>query len=440
MKERGHGSANPDDELLRHWYAVSGRSTPAPSAQLLARREPKHRRRVAFRNLIVAAVAFAAVIAGVAGGAVWASFRSASASSGAPATGASISPTASRQETPTPTVENASGPDLAEHEYVAQMQRTSRGGWLLTRLRLRMLDGTGWRDCWSEPDQGSMANPRAVVAGSVIRINSGVTLWKSTDDCAGWTQTASPGPATGLAFPTESVGYIAYTEYGETNQAHVYRTMDGGQHWAPTAGQVKAQGEMELAFADAQHGWLTDTQTLWRTTNGGGTWVTTSFPVPASVRGRLDVIGTPVVGADGTAVVVVKYDARPGMDGAPGQQVFFRTQDLGAHWVAVSVVSDPGTLSISMVDPTTWVVLDPSTASLQSTRDGGATWRTVSVHERWPFFRGPIAFADSLHGWMVVTEPNPPCPGGTQCDYLFGPPEHLVATDDGGMTWVELKP
>ncbi len=423
MKERGHGPADPDDGLQRRWASVSALPTTVLS----------------LRNLAVLAITVTALVAGLAGGAIWASFPSAGASSKAPVTGSSSSPRASQQGAPTPTTENASGPELAVHEHVTQMDRTS-GAWFLTRLRLRVFDGAGWRDCWSEPESGSMASPRAVVTGSAIWINAGATLWTTRDNCATWTQTASPGPATGLAFPTESIGYLAYTEYGETNQARIYKTVDGGLHWAPTAGQVNSQGQLSLAFADSQVGWLTDAETLWRTADGGSTWIRTTLPVPSTVHGRPDVIGTPVVGADGTAAVVAKYDATPGMDGAPGQRVFYRTQDLGAHWVAAAVVSDPGTLGIAMVDPTTWVVFDPSTASFRTTADGGATWRAVPVSQKWPYSRGPIAFADSLHGWMVVTEPDPPCLAGVQCDYVFGPPEHLAATDDGGATWVELKP
>jgi hypothetical protein len=58
---------------------------------------------------------------------------------------------------------------------------------------------------------------------------------------------------------------------------------------------------------------------------------------------------------------------------------------------------------------------------------------------------GSMSFADSSHGWMVVQEPPPPCtpsPAPTNmtvtCDYAFSPPQHLVATDDGGATWHQL--
>jgi photosystem II stability/assembly factor-like uncharacterized protein len=281
------------------------------------------------------------------------------------------------------------------------------------------------------------------VAGDVVRVISKTTMWTSTDGCASWAESALPIAPTGVAFPTESTGYVAVGDGSGSNQAaRIFRTDDAGQHWTETAGTVKTSGNLAFAFADANHGWLTDTHTLWTTANGGDTWTPTTLPVPGSVHGQLDVITTPVVGADGGAVVVAKYDATPGMDGAPGQEVFYRTVDRGAHWTVASVMVDPGTLTMSLVDPTTWVVLDQSEPpSFQTTTDAGSTWHTITVRQRWPFNGGWIDFVDSLHGWMVVSVP-PPCPGAPveQCDYFYAPPQHLVTTDDGGATWVELKP
>jgi hypothetical protein len=86
-----------------------------------------------------------------------------------------------------------------------------------------------------------------------------------------------------------------------------------------------------LSFADADHGWLTDSHTIWGTANGGLTWTQTALPVTGSVRDKLDFITAQMVGVDGSAVLVAKYDATPGMDGARGQRVFYRTVDRGAH-------------------------------------------------------------------------------------------------------------
>jgi photosystem II stability/assembly factor-like uncharacterized protein len=449
MNEDGDLRVHADkDTLLRRWYAASSQARPIPSSELLARSERSPRGRRTIRNLAAAAVVIVAVVAGIAGAGVWANFRAGSGPGGP------SSPvfTATGTSSPRPTLHGADGPALAEHEYVVQMHRTSSGGWLLTGSRLLVTDGSSWRDCWTSSSGDVVAPyPSAFVAGDTIRIIAGTTLWTSIDGCASWTRSAAPVAATGLAFPTESIGYIANADLGGSNQeARLYRTDDGGQHWTATPGKVKAiadsygtgfSGNLVLTFDDADHGWLTDTHTLWTTANGGLTWTRTTLPVPGTVHGQLDLIVAPVIGADGTAVVVAKYDATPGMDGAPGLQVFYRTVDLGAHWTATSIVEDPGMLKLSTVDPTTWAVLDPSQpASLQITADAGATWRTIAVREPWPYNSGPIDFADSLHGWMLVSEPYPPCPVAVQCDYAYAPPQHLVATDDGGATWVELKP
>ena len=448
-----------EDTLLRRWYAASSQARPIPSTELLEHGDRARRGRRTGRNLAMGAVAIVAMVAGIVGAGAWASFRAASGSSGSPsavaASGtASPVPTGSAQPSLGPTLQSASGPALAEHESILQMHRTASGGWLLTGSRLIVTDGSSWRDCWRSTS-GDVTSPYfgAVVAGDFIRVISGTTLWTSSDGCASWAESVLPIAPDAIAFPTDMVGYIAVGDQsGSNREARIYRTADGGQHWTATAGTVKAvagangsvfDGDLAVAFADADHGWLTDTHTLWTTANGGGSWTRTVLPVPGSVHGQLDLVTTPVVGTDGSAVVVAKYDATPGMDGARGQRVFYRTVDRGEHWTASSVVTDPGTLEISAVDPTTWIVLDPSKpASIQTTTDAGSTWQTNAVQELWPYNSGPIDFADSLHGWMVVSESEPPCPGApnTICDYAFAPPVHLVATDDGGATWHEFKP
>jgi len=452
-----------EDTLLRRWYAASSQARPIPSNELLEQGDGARRGRRTGRNLAMGAVAIVAIVAGIVGAGAWASFRATSASSGSPNAVAVASSTPSpvptgstRPQSPGPTFQVASGPALAEHESILQMHRTASGGWLLTGSRLLVTDGSSWRDCWRSSG-GDVTSPylRAVVAADVIRVIAGTTLWTSTDACASWAESVLPIAPTGVAFPTGSTGYIAVGDQSGSNQeARIYRTYDAGQHWTATPGKVKATvgpygsafyGTLTVAFADADHGWLTDTHTLWTTANGGGTWTRTILPVPVSVHGELDLIATPVVGIDGSAAVAAKYDATPGMDGARGQQVFYRTVDRGAHWTATSIVEDPGMLTMSLVDPTTWVVLDPSAPpTFRITTDAGSTWQAIAVRERWPFNSGPIDFADSLHGWMVVSEPYPPCPqpsgGFMTCDYAFAPPIHLVATDDGGATWIELKP
>ncbi len=449
-----------EDTLLRRWYAASSQARPIPSAELLAGGDRGHRGRQTFRNLAMTAVAIVAVVAGIVGAGAWASYRGASGASSSPSAVALASstpspvPTASTQPSLGPTLQGPTGPALAIHESILEMHRLAAGGWLLTGSRLIVTDGSNWRDCWrstSGDGARSSLNPRAVVAGGIIRVISGTTMWTSTDGCATWTESALPIVPDGVAFPTDMVGYIVFGDQsGSNREAHVFRTADGGQHWTATAGKVKAipgpygfYGPLTLSFADADHGWLTDSHTIWATSNGSRTWTKATLPVPGSIRGKLDFITAQMVGVDGSAVLVAKYDAMPGNEGISSQPVFYRTVDRGAHWTATSIIENPGALAMSLIDPTTWVVLDPwAPSALRATIDAGSTWQTIAVREPWPYNSGPIDFADSLHGWMVVSEPYPPCPGApqAQCDYAFAPPQHLVATDDGGATWHELKP
>jgi hypothetical protein len=87
------------------------------------------------------------------------------------------------------------------------------------------------------------------------------------------------------------------------------------------------------------------------------------------------------------------------------------------------------------------VRFDMMPIDLTAPRSGSAS--DQPLRKVWPFNAGPIDFADALHGWMVVSESEPPCPqppggGHTVCDYAYAPAQHLVATNDGGATWTEL--
>ena len=94
-----------------------------------------------------------------------------------------------------------------------------------------------------------------------------------------WNATApvSIGPsAQTIDFVDATHGWVAdNTDDVRSNQytkSTVYRTSDGGQHWAHYT--VKLSADMEtLDFASPTQGWATDSrQTLYQTTNGGQTW------------------------------------------------------------------------------------------------------------------------------------------------------------------------
>jgi photosystem II stability/assembly factor-like uncharacterized protein len=439
----------PDEETLRRWYAASSRATRIPTAELLSRGERRQGRRSSRRSLAVAAVAVILVVAAAVGTSAWARLRSGPAELPTAVSAASSAPIlASTTPSPEPQRTGLAGPALATGEQIIQMGRTATGGWLLTPTRLLVTDGSSWRDCWLAGNSigRSMPGLQVVFANGVIHARVSATLSTSADGCASWSEATLPVDPTDMAFPTANVGYIVGGDQNLPNpKATIFKTGDGGMHWT-AAGTIGASN-LSMSFADAEHGWVTDGSTLWTTADGARTWSRTALPKPTSVSGKLDLLRTPVAEVDGGAVVAAKYDATPGMDGAPGQEVFYRTVDFGVHWTVASIIADPGALELSLIDPATWVALDPTEpATVRITTDAGSTWQTTAVRQRWPFTSDWIDFADALHGWLVVSEPYPPCaqPSGMPnvvaiCDYAYAPPQHLVVTNDGGATWVELK-
>ena len=440
-----------DEELLKRWNAASGRAARLPLAELLARgrqRTGSRSPRGVGRRLATATAVVAVVAVAVAGAGAWISYRT----SALPAGTASATPAANRTA-PLPSPSGtAQLPSIAlgEHEYVIQMQRTGAGGWVLTSGRLLLNDGKSWRVCWQSPTGNTFSpNLAASIAADSIHIVNRTTLWSGTTACSGWTQVELPLAPTSLDFATPQVGYIADGSNSDTvSDARIYRTDDAGLHWAATAATVKTgrglYGSLPMSFVDAEHGWITDNQTLWYTANGGRAWSVTHLQVPASVRLRFDSVMAPVVGADGSATVVAKYDGSPGMDGAVGQRVFYRTTDAGAHWGAAAVIADSGMLALSLADPTTWVVRDGTV--FRATADAGATWQATTVRSGHPADARTISILDSIsfsdpgHGWLVYSDPDPPCAKNAICDWVFAPPQHVVATDDGGANWHEVLP
>jgi len=167
-----------------------------------------------------------------------------------------------------------------------------------------------------------------------------------------------------------------------------------------------------------------------------------STAVPGSVHGQLDFITTPVAGNDGSAVVVAKYDATPGMDGAPGQRVFYRTTDRGAHWTASSVIEDPGR------PRSRWSIPRPGSCSIRRSRHrcrprptpGQPGKRSPSGNSGRTTLARSTSPIRSMVGWWSASRSRRARSPHRDLRLRFRAAQHLVATDDGGATWVEVKP
>ncbi len=410
---------------------------------------PIPRRHSTSRNLAVGAVAVVGLVAAAVCTGTWA--RLSSGGSKPPAAMGSVAATASTALTTTNSrvpQNTDDGPALATGEHAIDMGRSASGGWLLTQVRLLLDEGSGWRNCWLSGagpkwPGGPIPGLQAFFFGDVIRVRLSATLWTSIDGCASWSNASIPVDPIDLAFPTANVGYLIGGD--QTLAANptttIFKTVDGGLHWKATGTAHIALGPAPLiSFADADHGWVTDGLSVWTTATGGASWVKTALPTPPSFKGNPSGL-TKSTDGDGRAVIAATYDSTYGMGGVPLHLVFYRTVDFGKHWEAAPVREVEESTELSVVDSETWVTLDPSEpATVRTTTDAGSTWQTVTVGHRWPFIAGGIHFADTLHGWLVVTEPYPVSSQSPSLNFAHLQTQHLVVTDDGGDTWVELKP
>ncbi|HEV3230786.1 MAG TPA: hypothetical protein VG245_00885 [Candidatus Dormibacteraeota bacterium] len=175
------------------------------------------------------------------------------------------------------------------------------------------------------------------------------------------------------------------------------RTADRGQTWTGLS-DFSGQGfPQEIAFLDAQHGWMTTSTVcggappqgqqrwLYTTANGGRTWTPRPLALPARAAG---------------AFVVDSFSFSAPLRG-----------------FAVSA--------------------GQSVLELRATRDGGRTWSLVRLPTHpvagTTYLAPPPVFSGSREGLMPVRTYDPNLKGGRLANST------LLATHDGGTTWVATQ-
>jgi photosystem II stability/assembly factor-like uncharacterized protein len=139
------------------------------------------------------------------------------------------------------------------------------------------------------------------VTGYSIGCNRGTYLYVTQNGGQTWRQQKLPVPAQVAAHRNESttaptffspregvlpvsISYSVKDEYceGGRNVVLFYATHDGGVTWRYTTPVMLQSGNRRppASFADMNHGWVTQGDVLYRTTNGGFGW--TSIPLPTA--------------------------------------------------------------------------------------------------------------------------------------------------------------
>ena len=242
-------------------------------------------------------------------------------------------------------------------------------------------------------------------------------------------------------FFTFSIAWVAVSQTATdgTTTVVVFRTTDGGQTWQDTTIQ-QISPIYQIAFVDAQHGWMLSKQAdlasaeaidILRTTDGGKTWVVVSSALPASTDtpppGKLPFGGDKA----GLGFLDSMTGWITGSFPLNGYVFFYVTHDGGATWNRQTLPFSPDQASTQIATrpprffiatdgilPVSFVTENASSLDLYVTHDGGVSWKATTPIAA---LAGTADFIDMNHGWAS--------------DGTF-----LYVTSDGGQQWAKLSP
>ena len=229
--------------------------------------------------------------------------------------------------------------------------------------------------------------------------------------------------------------------YG-TGSGDLFRTVNGGATWVKVASKpgtfIRAVG-----FVDANTGFIgnvgtdyypgvTDTTPLYRTDDGGVTWV------PANLGGKtitgvcaIDVLKTQRIFQGVLQPHVIVHAA--GRVGGPTG--LLRSVDGGANWTVRDMSDVAGMiLDIKFIDERTGLIFASTSSDAAATEglilrtsDGGVSWREVYRSGRKAELIWKASFVDSKIGYATVQSYDPE-----------RAQQVIVKTIDGGQSWREL--
>lgn len=208
--------------------------------------------------------------------------------------------------------------------------------------------------------------PDVVYAGLIVDTADEYALFKSTDAGMTWPDSSFLGnPVLEICFDPDSLN----TVYAGTSGG-VHRSTDAGTNWVfcgPPAPSATIQSLVVVDFNTFYAGTLADERdegTVYKTTDGGGTW-NTAYD-----------LGTPVWGlaADPGNGNIVYMAAGSNMF---GQEGVFKTTDGGDNWFPVNnglVDRMARDVKVDPASPNTVYVATDGLGGVYKSSDGAATW------------------------------------------------------------------
>lgn len=224
----------------------------------------------------------------------------------------------------------------------------------------------------------------------------------------------------------------------------IFKTTDGGRSWEKVH-DTPGTYFRALGMIDAEHGFagnigtdyfpgVTDTTPLYRTDDGGATWVPVDDPVVRGMRGvcAIDIVHEPFINAGELGHrAVVHVGGRVG-----GPAHLLRSLDGGATWSMIDLGAQAGMIvDVKFFDAQHGLVfaatdsnIEKANALILRTEDGGATWQEVYRSARGFEITWKGAFPTPEVGYATIQSYDPD-PARSQ--------RYVAKTTDGGRTWHE---
>lgn len=344
----------------------------------------------------------------------------------------------------------ASAVPAGEPTFITVHMITPRVGWAMTEQGVvRTTDGWAhWLNI-GPPGVSGLGAGAQFVSGTDAWVVAGnpqtrgvSAIFHTTDGGASWSRSTLLDPsALALGEPdfidtTHGWLFLSYGVAAGSEGGAIYRTVDGGVHWAKveqTVGGVQeAPGSLPfgcdktgISFINASTGWASGScaggrPSFYVTHDGGRTWTSQPLPLPASLAQRSE---------QWSASVPVFFDARSGYFVLTGSEaLLFTTSNAGTTWTSHTLPlggwSKPlGAVAFS--SPSDGWLISSDGATIYRTNDGAENWTTLRPL---PLLTG-LQAVDVIDRLQAIAVLNP---SGNQ--------SVLWLTDDGGHAWTQVLP
>jgi photosystem II stability/assembly factor-like uncharacterized protein len=248
--------------------------------------------------------------------------------------------------------------------------------------------------------------------------------------------------------------------YAGTFANAIYKSSDGGQLWRPANIGMKEHVSVVNAFAihprNAQEIYAATTVGVFRSTDGGGSWVET------------------VHGMESVYTVAIAFDPQtPDILYAGTSGGMYKSYDRGSRWEIINQGLIKGDVGTAMALGVNAISVDPDEPNhvviatgkgIFVTRNGGSSWESRTTGQSVPFMtalqrdpadharlyaggdRGVFISSDRGETWAPVsTEPRPGVMRALAVDpstpgvVYAGTQRGLFKSTDSGKTWAPAK-